>query len=46
MGTYLIGMCDYETSVRADQHVMHRKVLHATVAFVLEVRGVEVITST
>ena len=44
--TYLIVMCDYKTSVRVPQRMMHRKGLHATVLFILEVKGVNVVTST
>ena len=42
---YLIVTCDNKTSIRAAQCMLHRKGLHSTVAFVLEVRGVNVITS-
>ena len=44
--TYLIVTCDDETSGREYQHVTHQKVFHATVTFVLDVRGVNVVTST
>ena len=42
----LIVTFDYKTSVAAAERVMHQKGMHATVAFILEVRGVNVITST
>ena len=44
--TYLVLMCDGETTVRESQRVTHQKDLHATVAFVLEVRGVKFLMST
>ena len=44
--TYLIVTCDDETSVRTAQCVMHRKDFHATAVFVLEVREVNLVTST
>ena len=44
--TYLIVACDGETSVRASQRVTYKKGLHATATFVLEIRGVNVVTST
>ena len=40
--TYLIVMCDDKTSIREAQRVTHLKVLHTTVTFILEVRGVNV----
>ena len=43
--TYLIGTCNDETVVRETQHAMHQKGLHATVAFVLDVRGFNEIQS-
>ena len=43
---YLIVMCNEKTSVGAAQRVTHQKYLHATVAFVLGVRWVNVVTST
>ena len=36
--TYLIVTCDDKTSVAADKRVTHRKGLHATVTFIMEVR--------
>ena len=44
--TYLIVACNYETAIMADQHVTSRKSLHGTIALVLEVRGVKVVTIT
>ena len=41
--TYLIVTCDDETSVRVSQRVLHQKGLHATAAFVLVVRWVNVV---
>ena len=43
---YLIVMCDDDTAIRADHRVTGRKVLHVTIALVLEVRGVKVVTIT
>ena len=43
---YIIVTCDDETPIRADQHVMYRKGLHATVALILDVRGFNVVTIT
>ena len=43
---YPIVMFDEDTYIREDQLLAHRKGLHATVAFILEVRGVNVVTST
>ena len=43
--TYLIVTCDENNSVREAQRVLHQKGLHATVAFVLEVRGINIVTS-
>ena len=43
---YLILTFDDKTSVAIAERVMHQKVLHATIKFILKVRGVNVITST
>ena len=43
---YLIVMCEDDTAIRADHRVTGRKVLHVTIALVLEVRGVKVVTIT
>ena len=43
---YHIVMCDDETSVSACESVTHRKVLQATVTFILKVGGFDVITRT
>ena len=43
---YPIVTFDEDTYIREDQLVAHRKVLHATDTFILEVRGVNVVTST
>ena len=44
--TYIIVACYYKTSVREPQRVKHSKGWHETVVFVLEFRGVNVVTST
>ena len=44
--TYLIVAGDDKTSVATAEIVTHRSGLHATVKFILEVRGVIVITRT
>ena len=44
--TYLVVTCDDESTIRAAQRVMHRRGFHATVAFVLDIGGVNVVTST
>ena len=38
--------CDDNTYVAASECVKHRKGLHATVTFILDGRGVKIITST
>ena len=43
---YLILTCNDENSVAAADCVTHRKFLQATIAFILKVRGVNIITST
>ena len=42
---YLIVMCNAKIFVRADQRMTHPNVFRATVVFVLEVRGVNFVTS-
>ena len=42
--TYLIVTCNDKIYVSTVQCVMHQRGLHATIVFVLEVRGVNVIT--
>ena len=44
--TYLIVTFNDDTSVAAAECVTHRKFLQATVAFLLKVGGVKVISST
>ena len=44
--TYIIVVCNDKTSVKSAQHVTHQKGLHATVAFMLEYRGVNIVAST
>ena len=44
--TYLIVTDNYKTSAAAAECAMHRKVLQATVTFLLNVIGVNVITAT
>ena len=44
--TYLIVMCNDESSISSDRIATHRKVLQATVTFSLKVRGVNFITLT
>ena len=41
---YLIMTCDDDLSVRAAHHMTYQKGLHSTIVFVLEVRGVNVVT--
>ena len=41
---FIIVTCNEDTVIRAAQCVTHPKYLHATVAIVLEVRGVNVVT--
>ena len=41
--TNLIVVCNSETSAAVTERVMHRKCLQETVAFILKVRGVNVI---
>ena len=43
---FLIVACNDETSVAAAGPPTYQKCLHATVAFLLEVRGVIIITGT
>ena len=43
---YLFGTCDNNAPIRVDQRMKYRKVLHAIVAVMLEVRGVNVVAST
>ena len=43
---YLIVTCDDNTSVRADQRMTYQKGLHATAAFLLQVKGVNTVSST
>ena len=42
--TYLILTCNDNISVYADEHVIHRKGPQEIIAFILKVRGVNVIT--
>ena len=44
--TYLIVTCNDKTSVKADQRMTYQNGLHATFELILEVSGVNVITST
>ena len=44
--TYIIVTCDDKISVREAHRVMHQNGLYVTVAFVLEVWGFIVVTST
>ena len=44
--TYLIVTCSDKNFVMEAHRVTHRNSLHATVAFVLEVMGATVVTST
>ena len=43
---YVIVACNDKTSIRLDQQVTHQKSMHATVKFILEVRGFNVLVST
>ena len=43
---YIVVTCDDDYRIKADQLVTHQRGLHATVAFVLEIGGVEFVTST
>ena len=42
---YLIVIFYEETFITAAEHVTHQNYLHATITFILEVRGVNFITS-
>ena len=44
--TYLIVICNNKTSSDAAERVMCRKVLQVTITFILNVRGVNVLTIT
>ena len=46
LAIYLVVTCNGETYVAAAEPVTHRNFLQSTVAFILEVRGVKVITCT
>ena len=46
LGMYLIVTCDDKTAVRSAQRVTRRKGLHETVGLVLEIGGVNIVTST
>ena len=43
--TYLVVTCNGKCAIRETQRVIHGKVLHATVTFVLDIGGVKVVTS-
>ena len=43
---YLVVKYDDETSIAEDERINYRKGLHATIAFILEVRAVNLIMST
>ena len=42
--TYLIVTCDDKTFVISDERMTHQKGLHETITFILEVRGLKVVT--
>ena len=44
--TYLIVAYNYKNSVWAAHRLTHKKGFHATLTFVLEIRGVNVVAST
>ena len=43
---YLVVTCDYESTIRSAECVMHRKKLHANAVFFLEIGGANAVTST
>ena len=43
---YLIATCDENISIAAAECMTHQKGLHSTIAIILEVMGVNVITRT
>ena len=44
--TYLVVACNDNSGIRADQHVTHQNKIHATVAFILKIGGVNLVLST
>ena len=44
--TYLVVMFNDESAISAAQRVMHQKGLHATVVIVLDIGGINTVTST
>ena len=44
--TYIIVTCNDETYIAASEGAMNQKGLQTTVTFILEVRGINIITST